>query len=266
MSVVVLTSATGSPGVTTTALGLALTWPRHVLLADCDREPGQAIGAGYLRGMDQGGRGLMSLAQIHREGTALAPEIWRHTLPLSQEADKQRRFLAGFSTAGSSRLFEHVWGSLGEAFSALDERGVDVIVDAGRISTTGLPLGLLAAADAVVVCVRSSLRSLAAARIHLSTVDDQVRSLHLPRPIALSVIGADRPYSTAEISQQLGVPSWLQPLWDPKLAGVLSDGDPEPRRFHESRFMDHFRGDATALSERLTRSRERTAAVAGGRR
>ena len=69
-------------------LGLALAWPRHSLVADCDREPAQAVQAGYLRGMDNGGRGLMSLAHLHREGTPLAPEIWRHTLPLTQEGDR----------------------------------------------------------------------------------------------------------------------------------------------------------------------------------
>lgn len=52
MAVIALASATGAPGVSTAALGLALTWPRHVLLADCDREPAQAVQAGYLRGMD----------------------------------------------------------------------------------------------------------------------------------------------------------------------------------------------------------------------
>ena len=36
MAIIVLTSAGGSPGVTSTALGLSLTWPRPVLLADCD--------------------------------------------------------------------------------------------------------------------------------------------------------------------------------------------------------------------------------------
>ena len=34
MAVITLTSATGAPGVTTAALGLALTWPRDVLLVD----------------------------------------------------------------------------------------------------------------------------------------------------------------------------------------------------------------------------------------
>ena len=36
MAVVVLASAGHAPGVTTTALGLALTWPRSALLVDAD--------------------------------------------------------------------------------------------------------------------------------------------------------------------------------------------------------------------------------------
>ena len=128
MAVLVLCSATGSPGVTTTALGLALGWPRDVLLADCDRDPSQAVQAGYLRGMDHGGRGLMALAQVHREGAALATEVWRQALPLTSGEDTRRRFLPGFASAGASRLFEHVWGALGEAFESLDEGGTDVLV------------------------------------------------------------------------------------------------------------------------------------------
>ena len=34
MAVICLTSASGSPGVTTTAVGLALCWPRPVLLVE----------------------------------------------------------------------------------------------------------------------------------------------------------------------------------------------------------------------------------------
>lgn len=146
----------------------------------------------------------------------------------------------------------------------LDERGVDVLVDAGRISVTGLPLGLLSAADAVLVGVRSSLRSLAAARIHLTTLDDQLRAMPTPRPAALAVIGPDRPYSTREISAQFGKATWVEQTWDPKAATVLSDGADEPRRFHESRFMGRFRTEAKALSERITRSRDLTHAISGG--
>lgn len=264
MAVILLTSATGSPGTTTTALGLALTWPRHVLLADCDRDPAQAIQAGYLRGMDHGGRGLMALAHLHREGTLLAPEIWRQTLPLIEQGEQQRRLLPGFTTAGASRLFEHVWGSLGEAFEMLDQRGVDVLIDAGRISVAGLPHGLLSVADAVLVCVRSSLRSLAAARIHLPTLDDQLRAQPTPRPAALAIIGPGQPYAASEIAAQFGLPAWLEQPWDPKSAAVLSDGATEPRRFHESRFMGRFRSEAKALSDRVGRARELVETISGG--
>lgn len=256
MALIVLTSATGAPGVTTSSLALALTWPRHVLLADCDREPGQGVQAGYLRGMDHGGRGLMSLAHLHREGHPLAPELWRQTLPLSEDRATQRRFLPGFTTPGAARLFEHVWPALGEAFAQLDAQGVDVLVDAGRLSTAGLPLGLLTSADAVLLAVRSSLRSLAGARIHLPTLTDQLHALPRQAPLGLLVVGPGRPYSSAEISAQFSLPTWAEAPWDPKLAEVLSDGEREPRRFFQGSFLGRFRADAKAISERLTRARE----------
>lgn len=259
MAVVVFTSAAGSPGVTTTSLGLALTWPRHVLLADCDREPGQAVQAGYLRGMDHGGRGMMALAQLHREGAPLAPELWRQTLPLVQTGEIQRRFLPGFTTPGAARLFEHVWGAVGEAFHLLDASGVDVLIDAGRLSNTGLPLGLLANCDAVFMCVGATLRSLAAARIHLPTLIEQLGILNVDIPGSLAVVGPGHPYPTAEISAQFGLPAWLEVSWDQRSAAVLSDGAREPRHFHSSAFMGRFRSQAALLADRLARAREFTA-------
>ena len=40
MAVIVLVSASGSPGVTTAAVGLALSWPRPVLLVEADPTAG----------------------------------------------------------------------------------------------------------------------------------------------------------------------------------------------------------------------------------
>ena len=48
--VVALASASGSPGVTTTALGMALLWPRPVLLVEADPTGGSGLLAGYFRG------------------------------------------------------------------------------------------------------------------------------------------------------------------------------------------------------------------------
>jgi len=40
MALIALASATGAPGVSTTALGLALNWPRPVVLVEADPNGG----------------------------------------------------------------------------------------------------------------------------------------------------------------------------------------------------------------------------------
>ena len=62
MAVIALTSASGSPGVTTTALGLALLWPRPVLLVEADPTGGSGLLAGYFRGTREYDGGLIELA------------------------------------------------------------------------------------------------------------------------------------------------------------------------------------------------------------
>ena len=68
MALIVLTSASGSPGVTTAALGLALTWHRPVLLVEADPTGGSALLAGYFRGQSTPTQTLIDLAFAHRAG------------------------------------------------------------------------------------------------------------------------------------------------------------------------------------------------------
>lgn len=255
MATIVLTSASGAPGVTTTALGLALTWSRDVLLADCDRDPSQAVQAGYLRGMDHGGRGLAALARLHRENRALAPDLWRHTVPLAL-GDEQRRFLPGFSQPATVRLFDSVWPELAEAFAALDGQGVDVIVDAGRVGRDGLPLPLLAQANAVCFLTRTSLRALAATRLYLPLVAEQLERLPAAKALGLVLVDPNKPYAGGEIAAQFGVPCWAEVELNAKLAAVLSDGVPEPRRFAESSLMGQYRAMGLSLRERIRTASE----------
>lgn len=252
MAVVVVTSAPGSPGVTTTTLALALSWPRDVLLADCDRDPAQPVLAGYLRGIDSGGRGLASVAQLHREGRSLHEELLRQTLPLTEGTSPDRRFLAGFAKPQAVRLFDGLWSALGEAFEGLDARGIDVIVDAGRIGAQGLPGGLAIAADAVVALTRSHLRGLAALRLYLPTLREQVVSLATETPLGVGIVGPDSPYSSAEIGSLFDVPVWAEFPDDPKAAAVLLDGASEPRKFRDQMFMGRMRAQAKAISDRIT--------------
>ncbi|MDO5735348.1 MAG: hypothetical protein Q4P15_02615 [Propionibacteriaceae bacterium] len=255
MATIVFTSASGSPGVTTTAVGLVLTWSRDVLLADCDRDPSQAVQAGYLRGMDHGGRGLAALARLHRENRALAPDLWRHTVPLAL-GDEQRRFLPGFSQPATVRLFDSVWPELADAFAALDEQGVDVIVDAGRVGRDGLPLPLLAQADAVCFVTRTGLRPLAAARLYLPLVAEQLAHFPVPKALGLVLVDPNNPYSGNEIAAQFGVACWAELEYNTRLAMVLSDGAAEPRRFTESSLMNQYRAMGLRLRERIRNAAE----------
>ena len=251
MAVIVCASAAGAPGVTTTALGLALTWSRDVLLADCDRDPSQSIQAGYLRGMDHGGRGLAALARLHRENRALASDLWRHTVPLTQSGDVRRQFLPGFSQPATVRLFDNVWAELSDALAGLDELDTDVIVDAGRVGRDGLPLPLLAQASAVCILTHTSLRALAATRLHLPLVADQLDQLPVAAALGLVLVGPNAPYSGGEIAAQFGTPCWAEIELNHKLASVLSDGAPEPKKFHQSSLMSQYRAMGLRFRERI---------------
>src|SRR4051794_2441800 len=74
MALIVLTSASGSPGVTNSAVGLALTWPRPALLVEADPTGGSSVLAGYLRGQTNPTASLIDLALAHRQGQ-LEPTI-----------------------------------------------------------------------------------------------------------------------------------------------------------------------------------------------
>ncbi|MFC2640667.1 MAG: hypothetical protein ACFN04_03740 [Propionibacterium acidifaciens] len=260
MTLVMLCSATGSPGVTTSALALSLGWPRGVLLVDCDRDPAQAVQAGWLRAAPVASRGLVDLAQAHRELQPIAPLLWGRTVPLpgpgSEGADAVeqapvRRFLPGFTHPGSAVVFEPVWVELAEALAALSGSGVDVVVDAGRIGRGGLPRPLLAAADAVLVVVRSSLRSLAAVRLHLDDLHSSLEEAASGARPGFLVVGPGMPYGDAEITGQLGLPVVADLGWRPEQAAVLSDGVPAPRRFEQRGLLRGARAAASALASSL---------------
>ena len=119
MAILILTSAGGSPGVTTLAIGLALTWPRPVLLADCDPGAHQAVLAGYLRGQSSSGKGLLRVAEAHRDRRPLREVVIDQCLPLTGEDGDRRLFLPGCTKPGSASLFGAVWEDLAVTFVRL---------------------------------------------------------------------------------------------------------------------------------------------------
>ena len=257
MAILILTSAGGSPGVTTLALGLALTWPRPVLLADCDPGAHQAVLAGYLRGQSSSGKGLLRVAEAHRDRRPLREVVIDQCLPLTGEDGERRLFLPGFTKPGSASHFGAVWEDLADTFDRLGDLDVDVIVDAGRIGPTGLPIPLVERSALTALVLGSTLRAVMSARVHLPTVTDHSRlSSSARHQFGLIVVGEGRPYGRGEISRALGVSVIADVARDVHSAAHLSDGVARPRRFDSSPLVRSLRGAATTLAANLQRSTE----------
>jgi hypothetical protein len=218
-------------------------------LADANRDPDQAILAGFLGGADPGGLGLPALALAHREGRSLDTEILHASLPLPTDPAIRRAFLPGFAHPAGSELFTPVWPALLESFHASSRAGMDVIVDAGRIGRAGLPGVLVQRSDALLVCCRTSLRALACLRLYLPRLIDAAHEARTR--VGLLLVGDGRPYTAGEITAQFHTPVVATVVHDPVAAGVLSDGAPPPRRFAESAYRRSIVAAASRISADL---------------
>jgi hypothetical protein len=255
MAILLLSSTSGSPGVTTLAVGLALTWPRPILLADCDPGAHQSILAGYLAGRSANGKGLLRVAEAHRDRRPLREAVLDQTLPLSAEEESRRLFLPGFTRPGSAMHFGGVWEDLAEALDRLGDVDIDVIIDCGRLGPYGLPAALLERSALTAVIVRSTLRSIMSARAHLPTLHDHPRFTSTDRGhLGLIVVGEGQPYRRGEIAKALELPVITSIAHASKAAAHLSDGRPRHRRFDSSPLMRSIRDASSQLSNTLQRS------------
>src|SRR5215207_9938274 len=257
MAILILTSAGGSPGVTTLALGLALTWPRPVLLVDGDPGAHQAVLAGYLRGQSSSGKGLLRVAEAHRDRRPLREVVIDQCLPLTGEDGDRRLFLPGFTRSGSASHFGAVWEDLADTFDRLGDVDVDVIVDAGRVGPSGLPAPLVERSALTALVLAATLRAVMSARVHLPTITDHSRlSSSARNHFGLVLLDEGHPYGRGEIGKALGVPVIADIARDPQAAVHLSDGTPRPRRFDSSPLVRSLRAAAATLAATLQRSTE----------
>ncbi len=255
MAILILTSTGGSPGVTTLAVGLALTWPRPVLLADCDPGAHQSILAGYLAGQTANGKGLLRVAEAHRDRRPLREVVIDQTIGLSSEDSERRLFLPGFSKPGSALHFGPVWEELADTLERLSDVDIDVIIDAGRLGPSGLPSHLLERSALTAVVLRSSLRAVMSARVHLPSLTDEARPAQDDRGhLGLVVVGEGQPYGRSEITKALGLPVVAEIASDAASAAHLSDGLPRHRRFESAPLIRSIRGAATTLAASLQRT------------
>jgi hypothetical protein len=241
-SVYALLSPGGSPGVTTTALALALSWPRQVIVAECDPSGGDVL-AGALAGHLQGGRGLMEhaiAAGVNPQAAASA--LGTQLVPL--DADRTRKVLPGLTDPRQAAGLATAWPAVAATLTAQD---CDVIADCGRLDAGAeQPLAVLAAARVIAVVLRPTLRQTWAARPRIELLGQ------LPgvtAPLVLLITGPGT-HPASEIAGALGVPLAAVLPADARSAGVLSDGEARRRRFDSDPLMTAARGAAQALQRR----------------
>ncbi|CCH88559.1 conserved protein of unknown function; putative ATPase domain [Modestobacter italicus] len=218
----VLASGKAAPGVTTSAWALALSWPRPLLVADCDLCGGD-MAPGMLAGRVGVDRGLLSWSAAARHDlpvAAAAALFAEHSVHVPEQP--QVSLISGFATTtqGSSftnRSWERLAAALERSAASL---GRDAVVDAGRLVTDRGCWPVLRAADRVLLTVRRSVRSVHAAQDAVQRLRQELGDL---ATVSALVVG-DGPYSAGEVAKALELPLAGVLPEDRAAAAVLSDG------------------------------------------
>lgn len=254
-----LAGSTGAPGVTTTALGLLLTWPlasvdRKVVLVEASPDGGR-IAAGYMEGQLGGRWSLHNLAASIWQDT-IRETFAQQLIDVGLKERGQRFVLPGLRGPAQALAMEPVWDPLATLCSALDLSGTDVIVDLGRRGAFGSSAALALSADIVAFVVRRRLACLDDAAARLEVLRPMLVEAGNADALRLLVVG-DGPYEKNDIARQLGVPLLADEL--PlilKHAVPLSDG-PANSVDLNSPLMRSYRSAALSAVEAIAERRSR---------
>lgn len=197
MAIVTIGSASGAPGVSTTALMMGALWPRPAILIDADPKGGSPFLAGHLHGEMR--PGLVELIMAHQQH--LLPDA----LPrlLIDIPGTELRVLPGLRAQVQAAAAAQVWPALLAELRRLSiEDGVDTIIDVGRLGMAAWPQPLVLGSDVLVVMCGSGLPELAAVQPWLTWLRDTG-----PGPaVGVLLANEGRPYSAREVQRQLEVP------------------------------------------------------------
>jgi hypothetical protein len=161
--VIGLVSAKGSPGVTTTALGLAARWPQPgAVVVEADPAGGD-LAARFGRHAEPG-LATMALASRHNPGGERDPGLWMQPLDCGVDV-----VLAPPGPAAVARLTE-LAGRGAPLLQALAGQRPVVLVDGGRWRPGSAADPLLAAADLTLVLARPVLAEICQLQVRLAAL------------------------------------------------------------------------------------------------
>lgn len=255
MALITLLSASGAPGVSTTAIGLAMAWPRPVLLVEA-APTGSALLPGRFRGQMDASRGVQQAAVAHRYGQLLT-ELSSHTIWLDT-VGRVSCLLGYTDPPAQGPNLASFWPALAEACDDLERNGMDVLVDAGRVGAADSPHALIEKAEALLLVTNSSMASVAAARPWAAKfVADRAASGGADT-VGLAIVGPGRPFKSSNVADKgVQLPLWFEVAYDPEHAAVYSDGTKATKRFENSAFARSMVTGAEQITRRVAARRQR---------
>lgn len=234
MSVYALTSISGSPGVTTTAVAWAYLSPTPTLIVEADPTGGSPILAGVMRGEQPHDVSIIDLVGQPVDGYAYY--VNERSLPLPGATD--RRVLPGIAAPEQAKALSSTWAQLGTSLEQLSrETGMTVLIDCGRVGHVHTPYPLIERADAVLAFTHASLPALNATHLGLEALRKITSSTGTQRRLGVVALsgGKDslRPYSSNEVAGVTAPTEVIASLdFEPRRAAVYSGGV-HPTRGHD---------------------------------
>lgn len=239
MAVYGFCSVSGSPGVTTAAVGCCLSWPGSVVLVDADSQ--NAVVTGLLTGQVRpAGSILQALADI-QSGKDAREAVWDQSAPFPGDDPDGRRclFLPGVRKRRALASVESMWPQLATGLAELGSAGVDVVVDLGRLDNpNGIPPELMTVATEIDLFLRPTLREVAAAREAADLLAKQSGTSGKARLVLVDPAVSRLGFDDAEITSALHLPVRARIPHDPAWAAVWSDGAPAPARWRRPKPTD----------------------------
>ncbi|PPG77493.1 hypothetical protein C5D98_15020 [Rathayibacter rathayi] len=263
MSSVLFLSLAGSPGVTTTALAMTMTWPQSALLIEADTSHYSSILPGFLRAQVPHTRGIGELSVLSSNSGGLdLNQIWGQTISLvddQPEGAAERRLVPGFKDPAAARAMDGFWAQLGSTVASFEGMGMDVLVDAGRWIVGDRRQALLKLADVVVIVARPTLSDVVATHVRLPSIREQLAAAGHEGSLALLVVepASEPRLPSTEIRKALGLEPLGRIAWDEKTAPVFSAGESAARRFEKTSLGRSIQPAIGAIRAQLDRQRER---------
>jgi hypothetical protein len=229
MTLAVLGSARGAPGVTTLAVAVT-AWLERGVLVEVDPNGG-VLAPRYRLGREPG---LVTLAAA-RGGERIRDHAQR--LPGGTPAV--------VAPEASDRVW-HVWQTAGAALAhrLTSEDDADIVVDAGRFSPSTPVLPLIPHASVVAVVARPIAEQLFAAA-------ERIRILRRDNEHVGMVLVGDGPYSARDVSEELDCEVFATVAQDPRAAEALAYGGGR-RHLGRSALVRSARAVAEAIADRST--------------